>query len=73
MTWDDTFDPGFTGRMIFDATFGKHKLTSDGRYKVPDHVNVVNKKGCKFAFDGHYFKYADQIQKYYASLVGYEL
>lgn len=31
-------------------------MTSDGRHKIPDNLNVMTKKGCKYNFDSYVLK-----------------
>ena len=52
MSYEESIDPGFVGREIFTAKYTKKRLSADGRYKLPDGVTAINKKGCKFGFEG---------------------
>lgn len=71
ITWSQSCDPGFTGRKIFNPNYSRKTITSDGRYKVPNALNVITKKGCKFNFQSRVMKSGENIQNYMSTLVGY--
>ncbi len=43
------FDPGFKSK-IFQATYEKNSMTSDGRFKIPDNVDIFSKVACSSSF-----------------------
>ncbi|CAK56407.1 unnamed protein product (macronuclear) [Paramecium tetraurelia] len=73
ITWRETSDPGFTGRNIFLTSYSKKQVTSDGRHKIPDNLNVITKKGCKYNFESFVIKNTEQIQNYMSSFIGVNL
>ena len=45
----------------------------DGKYKLPDGVQVMNKKGCKFSFDAKIIRTKEDFQKHLSGIVGLNL
>jgi len=45
----------------------------DGKYKLPDGITVMNKKGCKFSFDAKIIRVKEDFQKYLSGIVGVNL
>jgi hypothetical protein len=45
----------------------------DGRYKLPDGISVIQKKGCKFNFEGKVIHSKDELSKYLSSFVDINL
>ena len=44
------FDPGFDEYPIFNFAYTQNTLTADGRYLVPDKVNVIGQQICNLDF-----------------------
>jgi hypothetical protein len=69
LTNNDPIDPGFTGRSLFKSSYDKKGLTADGRYKLPDGVSVIMKKGCKFIFDSKTIRSKEELSRYYSTFL----
>ena len=49
----DTFDQGFGRNQIFDVTFTQGKMSGDGRYSIPDSMNIRQEQTCSLSFDSN--------------------
>ena len=68
------FDPGFTTHNIFQFTYLRRSTTENGRYSIPDNINVLEDAVCNLIFNtdiiediGSYFKsfqYIVDVAKY---------
>ena len=61
-----TPDPGFRQQPIFDSSYSKGKVTPDGRFLIPDGMNVISCAGdCSMQFTS---KSMSGMQSYTSSL-----
>ena len=47
----ETFDEGFSRNQIFQVSYDQAKVSGDGRYSIPDAMDIRQEQTCFLSFD----------------------